>query len=174
MGMDEKNSDKLIHYHAAFFSAFDELEALKIEERRITTRKAQLQDTLKALFPLMQKTEVDLKSLGLSDAIRVIFAAAPGTLMTPPEVRNRLSDLGYDLSQFENPLASIHTALRRMGETGELKKGEDDDKKKFEAGPDLKPVQMTESEAQAFNALAQLGKGQAEAIGSLIPEEEKK
>jgi hypothetical protein len=60
------------------------------------------------------------------------------------EIRSKLTDLGFNLDQFSNPLASIHTALTRMGETNELtlvEKG--DEKKKFMPGPEMKSIPET-------------------------------
>jgi hypothetical protein len=41
--------------------------------------------------------------------------------MTPPEVRDRLLSIGYDLSSYSNELAVIHTVLRRLNEAGEIR-----------------------------------------------------
>ena len=41
--------------------------------------------------------------------------------MTPLEVRERLLAIGVDLSSYSNDLAVIHTVLRRLNESGELR-----------------------------------------------------
>jgi hypothetical protein len=128
-------------YAIAFVQAFTELQELKQEERRIAIRKAQLHETLKALGPLVSSTTVDISTMSLADAIRLVVRSA-GRPVNAIEIRSRLKDLGYNLDRFENPLASIHTALNRMQEAEELKEAEWDGSekktKKFEPGPELK------------------------------------
>jgi hypothetical protein len=41
--------------------------------------------------------------------------------MTPPEVRERLIAIGVDLSAYANDLAVIHTVLKRLHASGELR-----------------------------------------------------
>ncbi len=40
--------------------------------------------------------------------------------MTPSQVRDRLTAIGFDLSIYANALAAIHTTLKRLAESGEL------------------------------------------------------
>jgi hypothetical protein len=39
--------------------------------------------------------------------------------LTAIEVRDRLASIGLDLTKYSNPLASIHTVLKRMRASGE-------------------------------------------------------
>jgi hypothetical protein len=56
---------------------------------------------------------------GFKDAVLKVLRAYPGGL-TPPEIKGRINFLKVmDLSGYSNPLASIHTTLRRM-EGGEV------------------------------------------------------
>ena len=41
--------------------------------------------------------------------------------MTPAAVRDRLSGMGVELTVYANPLAAIHTTLKRLAEAQELK-----------------------------------------------------
>lgn len=131
---------ELVNYAKAYLSANDELERLTAEEKRIAIRKAQLRETLKALGPLITPNTLDVSSLSLSDALRLVIASA-GRALSTLEFKSRLQDLGYPLEKFENPMASIHTALSRMYEAGELTKNTPEgEKKTFGPGPELKPV----------------------------------
>jgi hypothetical protein len=47
--------------------------------------------------------------------------------LTALEVRDRLSAIGVDLEKHSNPLASIHTVLKRLHEAGELVERDRDD-----------------------------------------------
>ena len=41
--------------------------------------------------------------------------------VTPADVRQRLQSIGFDLSKYANDLAAIHTILKRLNESGELR-----------------------------------------------------
>jgi len=140
-------------YIDAFINAWNELNEIASKEKEFAYRKAILNDTVTALKPLIFKRTWDINSLTLSDAIRWVFKTAKRSL-TALEVRSKLTDLGYNLDQFDNPLANIHTALTRMGDTNELSKIENEGKKKaFEPTPDLKPVPEPELNAGAIAAI---------------------
>ena len=130
--------DKAV-YAFAFVQAFKELSELKEQEKQIAIRKAQLNETLKALGPLFLPITVDIGSMSLANAIRIVMASADRPI-TAVEMRGKLQELGFDMKQFQNPLASIHTALTRMVDAGELKMQEDQDRKRFTPGPELKAV----------------------------------
>jgi hypothetical protein len=51
---------------------------------------------------------------GLTDAVRRTLEASTARGMTPVEVRDALVSSGLDLSRYVNPLASIHTILKRL------------------------------------------------------------
>ena len=44
-----------------------------------------------------------------------------GDPMTPVEVRNRLLAIGIDMSKYANDLAAVHTILKRLTASGELR-----------------------------------------------------
>jgi hypothetical protein len=44
-----------------------------------------------------------------------------GVPVTPADVRQRLQSIGFDLSKYQNDLAAIHTILKRLNESGELR-----------------------------------------------------
>jgi hypothetical protein len=131
-------------YWKAFLQAYQELESLKKQEKEIAVRKAQLHESIKALARLVSDTPVDINSLTLADAIRLVVRSSQRPLGVP-DVRTKLVDLGYDIDKYENVLASIHTAMERMVDTHELVHIQEESKKKrFEAGPELKPVPEVE------------------------------
>ena len=41
--------------------------------------------------------------------------------MTPVEVRDRLHAIGFDVSKYANDLAAVHTILKRLNESGEIR-----------------------------------------------------
>src|SRR5258708_16801362 len=110
-------------YSEALYRIWDELDKLQEEERQLTVRKAQLIQSFNALAPLAWPDEkvFDINSLTLADAIRLVVGSTRGA-MPAREIRNRLEELGFHVAaKFRNPMASVHTAINRMGDSGELK-----------------------------------------------------
>jgi hypothetical protein len=73
-----------------------------------------LPDDKQALFQA-EIEEMEEQSGGLLNAIKLVFSAHKGEWLTPTQVRDYLTAMGFDLTQYRaNPLASIGTTLRRM------------------------------------------------------------
>jgi hypothetical protein len=70
-----------------------------------------------------------IDSLGFTDAVRQAMSA--GMRMTPIEVRDELANNGFDLARYSNPLATIHTILKRLLEAGQLEELEAADGKSY-------------------------------------------
>lgn len=151
-------------FASALLKAMQELEAVKEQEKQIAVRRAHLNETIKALWPLVMPDKLDIKSLSLPNAIRLIFRGIDEErTLTVSDVKSKLVDLGYDLSQYgDNPLANISTTLSRMAETNELRHIVDESKKKkFEPGPELKPVpEATDVSASDMAQIAQIAESQ--------------
>jgi hypothetical protein len=107
-----------IQYTQALEAAVKEYEALARERHRIDGRLAALAQTIGTLTRLCGLTPT--VPWGLTDACRVVLRGA-GVPMTPLDVRNRLMAIGFDLSGYSSPLAAIHTVLKRLNESGELR-----------------------------------------------------
>jgi hypothetical protein len=104
-------------YRTALDAAIREYEALGAERREIDRRLSQLAQTIGTLTRLLGYTPT--VPLGLTDACRLIARA--GVPMTPTEIRDRLGEIGIDLSGYRNELAAIHTVLKRLNDAGELR-----------------------------------------------------
>ena len=104
-------------YRAALEAAAKEYEELGEQRRKIDERLTQLAQTIGTLSRLLGLTPT--VPLSITDAVRLAMRA--GVPMTPPEVRDRLLSIGYDLSTYSNELAVIHTVLRRLNEAGEIR-----------------------------------------------------
>jgi hypothetical protein len=143
-------------YQDALWKAFEDLKQIQREQHELTLKTSRLKKTIDALFPIVYPDETeDINSLSLANAIRLIINSA-NTPVSAKEIRNRLRDLGYDLSKYNNPLASIMTAANRMVEAEELKNYDDEDEKKLMAGPELKPVPESTTK-DAVAAMEQMG-----------------
>jgi hypothetical protein len=105
-------------YRAALDAAIKEYETLGAQRRQIDDRLAQLAHTIGTLNRLLGL--VPTVPLGLTDACRLALRGA-GLPLTPMEVRDRLIAIGMDLSIYTNELSAIHTILKRLNESGEIR-----------------------------------------------------
>jgi len=104
-------------YRRALESATREYEDLGATRQAIDKRLAELAQTIGTLSKLIGLTPT--VPLGLTDAVRLIMRG--GVPMTPVEVRDRLHAIGFDVSKYSNDLAAVHTILKRLNESGELR-----------------------------------------------------
>jgi hypothetical protein len=104
-------------YRRALDAAVREYEKLSAEHATLESRLSQLKHSIAALTKLCGYEPT--VPLGLTDACRLVLRNATQPL-TALDVRNRLASIGVDLEKHSNPLASIHTVLKRLYEAGEL------------------------------------------------------
>ena len=105
-------------YRRALETAIREYEALGQQRQDIDRRLADIMQTIGTLSRLCGL--VSTVPLGLTDACRLVVRGA-GLPVTPMEVRDRIKAIGFDLSKYANDLAAIHTILKRLNESGELR-----------------------------------------------------
>ena len=111
-------------YRRALDAAVREYEKLSAEHAALEGRLAQLQHSIAALTKLCGYEPT--VPLGLTDACRLVLRTATQP-MTALEVRDRLASIGVELGTHSNPLASIHTVLKRLHEAGELTERDQDE-----------------------------------------------
>jgi len=105
----------------------EELGALEIQQEDIERRIARLKQTLVGLAPLSEPPDGGLlrsfrsalDSMSLTDAVRQILQAA-STPLAPVEIKQQLLNMGKDLSDQKNVMASIHSLLKRLVGSGEI------------------------------------------------------
>src|SRR5207344_191815 len=105
-------------YRRALATAIREYEALGQQRQDIDKRLAEIMQTIGTLSRLCGL--VPTVPIGLTDACRMVARGA-GVPLTPSDVRQRLQSIGFDLSKYSNDLAAIHTILKRLNESGELR-----------------------------------------------------
>ena len=105
------------NYRAALDAAVKEYETLGSQRQDIDRRLAHLAQTIGTLSRLLGLTPT--VPLGLTDACRLVLRS--GLPLTPVEVRDRLDHIGVDLSAYSNDLSAIHTVLKRLNESGEIR-----------------------------------------------------
>jgi hypothetical protein len=111
-------------WKALFESAQDELVDALQERERLETRIRSLQEDIGHLAALCgEPVEDPLKELGLTDAIRYVFGKAKPQALNAVGVKNGLVADGYDISEYSNVMASIHTVIKRLLKKKEIESG---------------------------------------------------
>jgi hypothetical protein len=94
-------------------------EAADEARRKAEREMLKAATAIKAIFALT--TDEPLQFTGsLADACRRVVHESNKPL-TPVDVRNAIVALGYNVTRHKNPLASIHSVLKRLETSGELK-----------------------------------------------------
>lgn len=120
-------------YKSALGSARNELGQLADQRDGIDRRMNQLKKIIESLLPLVEDEatedqgaspalggEATDSDLGITAAIRRVFMVYHKETLTPLEVREALRRLGWDLTRHTNPMATIHSVLKRLAEQREL------------------------------------------------------
>jgi hypothetical protein len=131
-----------IDYLSLYDNAKSELARLQNERTELEKQITALTKTISAIAPLVGAGAPEAAPVGLTDAIRSILARAEGPL-SASEIRDRLVEMGLDMAAYSNPLATIHTVLRRLTDSDEAdvqkeSKIEPIAGKRFVIGKDLK------------------------------------
>jgi len=111
-------------YRRALEAALAEYDRLKTQREVVETRLAQLRHTIASLAALCGVTGEDRPAqlaMGFTDACRSVLRASPGAI-TATVVQERLQVSGFDVTRYSNPLASIHTILKRLVASGEVRR----------------------------------------------------
>ena len=104
-------------YRGALDAAIREYETLGAQRADIDKRLAQLAQTIGSLSRLLGLTPT--VPLGLTDAVRLVLRG--GVPMTPVDVRDRLASIGVNLDVYANDLSAVHTVLKRLNESSEIR-----------------------------------------------------
>lgn len=95
----------------------------ELNEKRVETEKqiGNVKAVIERMLPLVgiAPGPDDCSALGFTDAIRHVFMLA-NEWLSPKDIRERLAENKFDLSEYANPMASIYTILARMKDSNEI------------------------------------------------------
>jgi len=114
-----------INYYAMFAAMVKRHNELAQQRNALDIEVAKLKQLIAATFPLIPEEKQQLfqaqidameeQSASLLKAVKLVFNKYKEEWITPVQVRDHLTAIGFDLTQYKaNPLASIATTLRRM------------------------------------------------------------
>lgn len=117
-----------VDYKAILKQAFDEYGRLLAERENLDLEIAKQFQFIRATTNMLADEERDeyeraiaklaLENVGLTEAIRRILQAAPSRWHTAVDVRDKLVSSGFDFASYKaNPLASVHSVLKRLKPT---------------------------------------------------------
>jgi len=97
------------------------------QREELATRIAKQQTRVAALAALSEECEevdemLEMDLGGLTNACRTAFRAAGNRGLMPTEVRGALQQLRFPTREYKNILSSIHTVIRRLERSGEVRK----------------------------------------------------
>jgi DNA repair exonuclease SbcCD ATPase subunit len=132
-------------YREAYEAAAKELESLLTDQERIEERILSLRKTMNALATLISqhggkdKDFLDYAAARLRETIDTSLTndihkivSASISPLTASEIRSQLKELGGSLAEHSNPLATIHSILNRLAESGRAHETVKDGKKAWE------------------------------------------
>src|SRR5260370_22253842 len=101
--------------------SMDFLQRAKADRERLLKKLAALDESIAILDPVYGENWEDnvpdwalgAAELGLTDSVRLVLQSTASAL-SPLDVRERLIKSGYSFGDQPNPLASIHTVLKRI------------------------------------------------------------
>jgi hypothetical protein len=117
-------------YQKAYESAKQELADLLAKQQELQRRMVLVRQSLQTLAGLCESEAVQfepsaeaaylLEQSSLADEIRTVLKAASPASLRPNQVKCSLERLGHNLTEYQNPQATIHMVLKRMAESGEV------------------------------------------------------
>ena len=113
MSLDRNALKALLATLMAQYETADEARRKAIQEM------LKVQTAIRAIYALATDEPLEFSG-SLADACREALKNSTAA-MTPVDVRNAIVALGYNLTKHKNPLASIHSVLKRLHESGSVK-----------------------------------------------------
>ena len=109
-------------YKNALEAAKKELVTVTAQHEQTAKRIAQLRQTITTLERLMGRPPSLINTtMSLVEACEMAVVASDAPL-TPVAVKQMLQGTGFDFSRYTNPMATIHSALKRLEKGGVIER----------------------------------------------------
>jgi hypothetical protein len=108
------------------------LDAARREHQQLQDRRAVLRQELQQVEARLQGLEATIQALSqvtqfppppidvaLPELCETVLRNVKGAL-TAPQIRDYMLQMGYDISDYKNPMAVLHNTLRRMTQTSSV------------------------------------------------------
>ena len=109
-------------FKTALRAAQEELAKLTDQQNQIERKIAAVKQTIAGLSTMLNKELDEEDILGVTDAIRNVLMRNPGTGFAPKGVKTNLIENGFPIKQYRSPIAIIHTVLKRLVKSGEVRR----------------------------------------------------
>ena len=94
------------------------------ELARIKRKKEQFEQAIAGITGITSgEEEEEPEATGITQAVRDLLRQHPNKWVSAPAVRDKLKSEGFPVDQYAQPLAVVHTTLRRLTNQGELESG---------------------------------------------------
>jgi hypothetical protein len=103
----------------ALAEARETLERLLRERQQLDVRIAKMEQVVAALRSVAEHDDEEVASTGFTDGVRAVLRGSSERGLSPTEIREGMLALGFDLSRYAQPLATIHVVLKRLERSGE-------------------------------------------------------
>lgn len=117
----EQYKDVLLTLQRRFAEIEEERTGLEVRRTELDKEAANVRASIEHLMLLCGIVQEDegLSGLGFTDAIRRTLGFARKR-MSANEIKDALAQKGFDVTAYNNPLASIYTILKRLEKSGEI------------------------------------------------------
>lgn len=116
-------------YVAALDLAKKELAMKRSELHRLESDVRRLESTVMALTALTGKPQDIDVAAGITEAVKQAIRIQAPTGLFPTTVKLRLEEAGFPFQDMKNPMASIHSVLKRLEQSGFIRRSAADDGK---------------------------------------------
>jgi hypothetical protein len=113
----------------ALVEAKEALERLLRERQQLDIRIAKMEQVVAALRSVAEPGDADVAATGFTDGVRAVLRASSDRPLSPTEIREGMLAMGFELSRYQQPLASIHVVLKRLQRSGEAMEIGDENKR---------------------------------------------
>ncbi|HLX45330.1 MAG TPA: hypothetical protein VKR43_17910 [Bryobacteraceae bacterium] len=119
----------MVVFRKAYDAALTELDSVVRQLDELKSREATLRTTIKTLAAQCRADGIEISEPpspplngSLAEQIRVVLRAEMLNPLRPNELMAKLKELDFDFGKYRNPQAAVQMFLKRMTDTGEIRR----------------------------------------------------